>query len=175
MFDSPVFLLGWPNREVKTALNGVLLADVLLEGHLPRADFQKALLDSNLAAVEAGLRRLFAAIPYGNFTHSRLHEYEGYYASVVYAWLASLGADLIAEDVTNKGRIDLTLKIPGRVYLFEFKVIENQPAGAPGALQQLRDRDYAAKYRGLGQPITLVGLEFSQASRNLERFDWAAG
>ena len=54
-------------------------------------------------------------------------------------------------------------------------MIENQPADAPGVLQQLRDRDYAAKYRGLGQPITLVGLEFSQASRNLERCDWAAG
>ena len=175
VFDSPVFLLGWPNREVKTALNGVLLTDALLEGHLPRADFQQALLDGDRAAIEAGLRRLFAAIPYNNFTHSRLHEYEGYYASVIYAWLAALGAELIAEDVTNRGRIDLTLKIPGRVYLFEFKLIENQPAGAPGALQQLRDRDYAAKYRGLGQPITLIGLEFSQASRNLERFDWAVG
>ncbi len=52
-------------------------------------------------------------------------------------------------------------------------MIENQPADAPGVLQQLRDRDYAAKHRGPSQPITLVGMEFSQASRDLERFDRA--
>lgn len=50
--------------------------------------------------------------------------------------------------------------------------MENQPAGALGALQQIKARDYAAKYRGLGQPVTLVGIEFSRASRNLERIDW---
>lgn len=172
VFDSPVFVLSWPNREVRTALNGVLLAEVLLDSHLPRTDFQQALLAGDQSVIEAGLRRLFAAIPYNNFTHSRLHEYEGYYASVIYAYLASLGAELIAEDVTNRGRIDLTLKIPGRIYLFEFKVMENQPAGALGALQQIKARDYAAKYRGLGQPVTLVGIEFSRVSRNLERIDW---
>jgi len=32
-----------------------------------------------------------------------------------------------------------------------------------------------AQYRGLGQPITPVGLEFSQTRRTLERFDGAAG
>jgi hypothetical protein len=161
----------------------VALADVLLDmlTDLParKSRWQDALYlaleAGDLARVRDTLCAVFAAIPYSNFTHSRLHEYEGYYASVIYAYLASLGAELIAEDVTHRGRIDLTLKIPGRVYLFEFKVIENQPAGAPGALQQLRERDYAAQYRGLGQPITLVGIEFSQASRNLERFDWAAG
>ncbi len=159
VFDSPVFVLSWPNREVRTALNGVLLAEVLLDSHshLPRTDFQQALLVGDQAT------------PYNNFTHSRLHEYEGYYASVIYAYLASLGAELIAEDVTNRGRIDLTLKIPGRVYLFEFKVLENQPIGA---LQQIKARNYAAKYRGLGQPVTLVGIEFSRVSRNLERIDW---
>ena len=172
------FRLSYPNREVQVALSDVLL-DMLTDQPARKSRWQDALYlaleTGDLARFRDTLRAVFAAIPYNNFTHSRLHEYEGYYASVIYAYLASLGVELIAEDVTHRGRIDLTLKIPGRVYLFEFKVIENQPAGAPGALQQLQDRDYAAKYRGLGQPITRVGIEFSQASRNLERCDWAAG
>ena len=55
------------------------------------------------------------------------------------------------------------------MYLFEFKVVEQSGAGA--ALKQLRERGYADKYRHLGQPIHLVGVEFSEATRNLERFD----
>ena len=44
----------------------------------------------------------------------------------------------------------------------------------PGsALAQLQDRDYAAKYRGRGEPIHLVGVEFSRATRNITAFEVA--
>ena len=42
------------------------------------------------------------------------------------------------------------------------------PGGA--AMAQLKARDYADKYRHLGQPIHLVGVEFSQETRNLVGF-----
>ena len=35
------------------------------------------------------------------------------------------------------------------------------------ALQQIKDKGYAEKYRPLGQPIHLIGAEFSRASRNV--------
>ena len=53
--------------------------------------------------------------------------------------------------------------------LFEFKVVEMAPEGA--AMDQLKRRCYADKYRGSGQPIWLVGVEFSRESRNLAAFD----
>ena len=61
----------------------------------------------------------------------------------------------------------------GHVYLFEFKVAEPAPPGS--ALAQLRERDYAAKYRGGGEPIHLVGVEFSRDTRNLTAFEVAPG
>ena len=54
------------------------------------------------------------------------------------------------------------------VNLFEFKVAEMTPPGS--ALAQLQERDYAAKYRGRGEPIHLVGVEFSRATRDITAF-----
>ncbi|MEB3221941.1 MAG: PD-(D/E)XK nuclease domain-containing protein, partial [Candidatus Sericytochromatia bacterium] len=102
-----------------------------------------------------------------------LAQYEGYYASVFYSHLAALGLDARVEDATNKGRIDLALRLEDRVYLFEFKVVEQVPDGR--ALAQLQARGYAEKYRTPGVPVTLVGIEFSREQRNVVGFEVAEG
>jgi len=63
-----------------------------------------------------------------------------YYASVVYAYLASLGVELIAEDVTNRARIDLTLRFDEKIYLIEFKVEDEEP------LKHIKEKKYYEKY-----------------------------
>ena len=39
------------------------------------------------------------------------------------------------------------------------------------ALRQLQERDYAAKYRGRGAAIHLIGVEFSREKRNVVAFE----
>lgn len=39
------------------------------------------------------------------------------------------------------------------------------------ALRQLKDKGYAEKYRAAGQPIYLIGVEFSRAGRNVVGFE----
>ncbi|MCU0808596.1 MAG: hypothetical protein MUC53_11910, partial [Candidatus Contendobacter sp.] len=56
----------------------------------------------------------------------------------------------------------------GRAWLLEFKVVELSEPGR--ALAQLLSRHYAQQYAG--QPITLMGMEFSRAERNLVGFEW---
>lgn len=51
------------------------------------------------------------SIAYNNFTNNDIKRYEGFYASI--------GVEIIAEEVSSKGRIDLTLKAGGRTFLFE--------------------------------------------------------
>ena len=46
--------------------------------------------------------------------------------------------------------------------------MEKEPEGA--ALAQLAEKGYADKYRSLGQPIHLVGVEFSREERNVAAF-----
>ena len=48
-----------------------------------------------------------------------------------------------------------------------------EQAGAGAALARLRARGYADKYRALGEPIHLVGVEFSRETRNVVAFETA--
>lgn len=77
--------------------------------------------------------------------------------------------DITLENTTNKGRIDMAVRFNGNIYLFEFKVVEMVSEGK--ALLQLQSRGYAEKYRQFGEPIHLIGVEFSKDDRNIVAFD----
>jgi hypothetical protein len=62
----------------------------------------------------------------------------------------------------------MAVKFNGQIYLFEFKVVEDEAEGR--ALQQIKEKRYADKYRALQQPIHLIGVEFSRKRRNVVGF-----
>ena len=107
------------------------------------------------------------------YTNNDIANYEGFYASVFYSYFAALGYDITVEESTSHGRLDMAVRTAGHVYLFEFKVAEMAPPGS--ALTQLRERDYAARYRAGGEPIHLIGVEFSRQTRNITAFDTGDG
>ncbi len=90
-----------------------------------------------------------------------------------YSYFAALGYEIVVEDSTSHGRLDMAVRSDGHVYLFEFKVTELSPSGS--ALAQLRERRYADKYRGRDEPIHLIGVEFSRKTRNVIAFEVAGG
>ena len=53
------------------------------------------------------------------------------------------------------------------------KVVEM--AGEGAAMAQLKARRYAEKYRGAGEPINLVAVEFSRETCNVTAFEVEAG
>jgi len=166
------YQLGYPNLEVESALNDALLKGLIgdpMQAERAVTRLYDVLAATDFAGFRAHLDSLFAAIPYQWHTGNPIARYEGYYASVFYSHLAALGLDLTAEDASRQGRVDLTLKFNDRVWLFEFKVVELEPAGR--ALQQLKDRDYADKYRAAGQPIHLIDIEFSREQRGVVGFE----
>nr|WP_227028883.1 PD-(D/E)XK nuclease domain-containing protein [Azotobacter chroococcum] len=120
-----------------------------------------------------GLQRLFTAffagIPHDWYRNNPIAQYEGYYASVFYSHFAALGLDVRVEDATSHGRIDMAVLFNSQVYLFEFKVVELVPEGK--ALQQIRERGYAEKYRTRGETIHLIGVEFSRESCSVVGFE----
>ena len=167
-----VYRLGLPNLEVRTALNRALLTgwlpDPAVHTRLGLSQ-RRALARGDWAVFRQGLQQLCGSIPYDWYRNNPIAQYEGYWASVFYSHLAALGLELIAEDVTNQGCIDLTVKLPERIYLFEFKVVPDQATGQ--ALAQLRAKAYADKYRADGRPLHLVGIEFSRQQRNVVGFE----
>ena len=166
------YTLGYPNLEVEAALNDCLAKAMIGEpGQASElaSRLYDVLVGGDFEALRAHVQALFDAIPHQWHDNNPSARYEGFYASVFYSHIAALGLDLTPEDATSHGRIDLTLRFNAQVWLFEFKVVELAPEGR--ALQQLKDRGYADKYRALGQPIHLIGIEFSREQRTLVGFE----
>ncbi|WP_217127132.1 PD-(D/E)XK nuclease domain-containing protein, partial [Hydrogenophilus thiooxidans] len=168
--------LGYPNLEVAYSLNDALLKGLMGDPSLAEQvtlSAYEALVRADTTLLRHHLERLYASIPHDWYRKNPITHYEGYWASVFYSHLAALGLELIAEDVTNHGCIDLTVKLPERIYLFEFKVVPDEPEGQ--ALAQLLAKGYAEKYRGGGLPVHLVGIEFSKRARNVVAVDAVTG
>ncbi|MDD9985873.1 MAG: ATP-binding protein [Spirochaetaceae bacterium] len=170
----PLYRLGYPNREVRQSLNQVLLRHLVQDaGQQTENSVRLARL---LAAGDCGglkglFHAVFASIPYEWHTNNDIARYEGYYASVFYSYFAALGYEIVVEESSSHGRLDMAVRTAGHVYLFEFKVAELAPPGS--ALAQLRERGYADKYRGHGEPIHLIGVELSRETRNVTAFEAA--
>ncbi len=165
------YRLSYPNLEVRMALNRRLLASIGWERARDlgsRDRFMDALEAADFEGMKAQLEALFASIPHDWHRRNEIARYEGYYASIVYAWCAASGALVTAEDTSAAGRVDMSVRAGGQVFLFEFKVVEQ--AGAGKAMAQLKARGYAAKYMGSGEPVHLVGVEFSSEERALVDF-----
>lgn len=195
------FRLTYPNLEVQLSLNDHII-NYLTQDRTGKIKHQDniyfALESGNPDGLHQSLTALFASIPYNNFVNSKIHEYEGYYASVVYSFFASIGIQLVAEDVTSKGRIDLTMILNGQVFIFEFKVIKDYGGkdhnneiqnredlnGGGGdkqniqknrnlnlALQQIKDKKYHEKYLNK-KSVFIIGVIFSCKERNIVDYQW---
>ena len=170
--DTTFYTLGYPNREVYKSLNESLLSVMVKnpsEQAIQSGRLYKALLVNDFDALKTIFHAFFAGIPHHWYTNNNIQRFEGFYSSVFYSYFAALGLDVTVEDCTNHGRLDMTLKFNSQVYLFEFKVVELVPKGK--ALQQIKDNKYSDKYRGLAQPIHLIGVEFSKEDRNIVGFE----
>jgi hypothetical protein len=167
-----IYTLGYPNREVEAALNNALLSAYGTEAQptlLARSHLYQGLVRRDTEALRQSIHALFASIPNDWYRNTPLSQFEGYYASIFYSQLAALGLNVQGEDVTNRGRIDLSLKLENQVYLFKFKVVDKETEGK--ALQQLIDRGYAEKFRAPDIRITQIGVEFSREQRNIVGWD----
>lgn len=169
-FGTIKYKLHFPNKEVKVSFSDVIIEyltnqDPLLE----KENIYNTLGRADIAAFIETLKNIFASIPYNNLTH--IKGYEGFYATVVYVYLQSLGIDIIGEDITNKGRIDLALSIEDKIYIIEFKVIKSERERNT-ALKQIKEKKYYEKYTNQQKDIYLIGIEFGEEERNVISFEW---
>ena len=132
-----------------------------------RSDLYDALLAGDLETFKKTLHFLFAGIPYQNYANKTIEQYEGYYASVIFAYLSSLGLPLIAEDTSNKGLVDLTIILSDKVFVIEFKV--DQPGKA---LEQIKEKGYHEKYLAANRAVFIIGISFDSQEKNITDFAW---
>jgi hypothetical protein len=174
VFDNSVYTLVYPNYEVKRSLTDFILG-YLIHNAQAREENKLSLLDILMTPDMDRLRDLFhsffASIPNDWYRKNQIVKYEGYYASVFYCYFNALGLDVTAEDTTNHGRIDLTVKLERRVFILEFKVVDMN-AGKNSALKQIKEKAYHEKYRAEADELYLIGVEFNRKDRNIVRFEY---
>jgi hypothetical protein len=179
-FEEMIFRLKIPNKEVQSALNIHFIATYTKiknqSKHL-RQGLYHCLIAADLTLLEKQIISLFSSIPWRNFTQNDIDQFEGYYASVLYAFIASMDVMIIPEDINNQGQADLTVMIGDYIYIMEIKRDTSQvydTSKPNSALQQIIDNQYAQKYlaqQAQGKTIIQLGLVFNTHARNLVAFD----
>ena len=143
-----IYSLKYPNLEVKKALTDYILTELVYDiakKNKNKISIYRTLQKEDIDNLEVIFISLFASIPNDWYRKNNIADYEGYYASVFYSYFASLGLDVIPEDTTNHGKIDMTLKFEGVIYIFEFEVTE-LIKNKNSSLQQIKDKKYYEKY-----------------------------
>ncbi len=158
-----LYTFGYPNLEVKNAFLEMLLHAWLGRAREP-GDARFLLLaqylqEENFASFFETVQAIFASIPYDIQTKRD----EAYYHTLFYLMVSASGVWARSSPLTCRGRIDLVVELPDKVYIIEFKC--NQSAEV--ALQQIQEQGYADPYRQSGKRILLMGINFSTEARNL--------
>lgn len=163
-FNKRWFWLDFPNEEVAESFTTYLLNSYV--GRTQRevssfsADLATAFLEGNLNQARKVLESFFAGVPYTIHKKS-----EATFQTVFYAIFRLLGFNVEAESCTNDGRIDAVVQTDDHIYLFEFKLDDDDTA-----LSQIKDKAYFKKYLQSSKKITMIGVNFDSVKGQL--IDW---
>ncbi len=159
-----LYTLDYPNFEVRQSLNDELLGYVTgpENGVADQGDELGRLLVANdFEGFADRLRSLFAGIPYQWQGTNGPARYEAWYAGMLYACFRTIGLDIRVEDSSSRGRADMVVLHGGQVFVFEFKMADGEgdrDVAARQAIEQIREKGYAEKYKDRNQPIHLIGV-----------------
>ncbi len=159
-YDSGLYTLGVPDEEVRRDLAKLSVGAMADENMTWAASLGAKLLAADWPSFFAGLKSLYAHMPYGSLEES---VQEASFGRILCTLLASQGVEYTAEDVQSDGRADIVARHKLGTYVFELKV--GEPVDR--AFAQIRGKGYAEPYVACGRPIWLVGLSFDRESRRL--------
>lgn len=156
-------LLDYPNKEVRESMYQFMI-DAISSTENPNTgltmkDLNKAFLDNDLEKVKTIINALLASLPYEVYKKQS----EGFYHGLLHLIFSYLGIYIESEPHLSNGRADVVVHTPQYIYIFEFKFNKN----AEDALQQIKDKDYADKYRATGKTIVGIGVNFNKAKKKI--------
>lgn len=160
-----VFTLGFPNEEVRRGFADSLYkyyADSYVNGKdVIRQAYIRVWRGGPIEDFLQTLQVFYASMPY-----SITNKNERHYQSILYAVLIAIGADVRTEVETATGRLDLVLKMPQTIYIFELKYDKS----AQEALDQIKQRDYAVAYANDERPKVAIGLNYNSGQRTVDQW-----
>jgi hypothetical protein len=125
------------------------------------ANFVEEIKAGKVDAFFKRLSSLFADTPY-----ELVKDLENHYQNVLFIVTKLMGFYVKAEYHTSEGRIDLVLQTDDFTYVMEFKL----DGTAEEALAQINDKNYALPFATGNRKLVKIGVNFSSATRNIDRW-----
>lgn len=159
------YRLGFPNKEVEEGFVKFLAPFYLTKQRgnntFDIKNFVKDIRSGQPEQFCQRLKSLFADTPY-----ELVKNLENHYQNIVWIIFKLLGFYTQAEYHTSNGRIDLLVKTSDYIYVLEFKL----DGTAEQALEQIKFKDYSLPFALDGRKVFLIGMNFSNKTRNIERW-----
>ena len=170
--EARLYKLGFPNDEVRYGFLENLLPAY---SSLPLGDtgksvwqFVQDIREGKVDSFMERMRSIIAGIPYDNFTEENMKLREQNYQTAVYLVFALMGQFVQTEVHCATGRADAVVITVDTVYIFEFKLSGN--SNAEDAINQIKEKNYAAKYQTDGKKIVLIGSSFDEKTRTIKEW-----
>ena len=161
---NPKLILGAPNHEVRGAIRAGWFSGFL---KVPADDFDALVDTAKRQIAEGNIKGLLYESLFGLYsklppTWRVKDEAEAKRYFLLFMRMA--GANPQPEVASLLGYADAIIETPKFVWVFEFKFNKS----AKAAIRQIREKGYADPYKGDKRPVTLVGINYRAAKRNID-------
>ena len=163
--DNNTMTLDYPNLEVRENFYQFLmtyLGQRERDSKVTVMELNAAFRQNDLEEVYQILCEVFDLLPYDVYKASN----EALYHGLIHILFTYMGINIESEVHTKRGRLDAVVQTATHVYIFEFKFNKTSKA----AMQQLKKRDYASKFKHLNKKIIGIGLNFKEKNRALDKW-----
>ena len=170
-YQMGVYILGFPNNEVKQALYETVLPALTLRSNGDIQSTQSSLFLSlqlgNLPEAMKCLKALIADVPYSNKKLASM-DMEERYRLIMSTIFNAIGCRVEVEKMIATGRIDMVVETTNFVYVLELKLSNN--GGIDAATEQMRAKQYAEPFKADKRKVIALAIELDDKGKGL--VDW---
>jgi hypothetical protein len=158
-YEEDIYYLKYPNIEVEKSFFEILFENVSEKsGTIMFAKkLGKAFKNEDYENVKFYINAIFNEIPYPHYKNKD----ENYFHTIIYLSLSLIGFNSESELLNSRGRLDLALIFPDKAFIIEFKC----DSSAQSAIDQIKEKKYADKWKNKGIKTILCGINFNSEKK----------
>ena len=170
-YQMGVYILGFPNSEVRQALYETVLPALTLRSNGDIQSTQSglflALQLGNLPEAMKCLKALIADVPYSNKKLASM-DMEERYRLIMSTIFNAIGCRVEVEKMIATGRIDMVVEVTNFIYVLELKLSNN--GGVDAAEEQMKAKQYAEPFKADKRKVIALAIELDDMGKGL--VDW---
>ena len=170
-YQMGVYILGFPNSEVRQALYETVLPALTLRSNGDIQSTQSglflALQLGNLPEAMKCLKALIADVPYSNKKLASM-DMEERYRLIMSTIFNAIGCRVEVEKMIATGRIDMVVETTNFIYVLELKLSNN--GGVDAATEQMKAKQYAEPFKADKRKVIALAIELDDMGKGL--VDW---